>query len=59
MADIIAAFILGCAVGICAYRQGIISVLKRNPATRCDYCQFYMLTGKRPFPQKEKEGKGQ
>lgn len=50
----VAAFILGCAVGMCAYRQGIVSILKRNPATRCDYCQFWLLMGKKPFPQKKK-----
>jgi hypothetical protein len=59
VADVAAAFILGCAVGLYVYRQGVISVLKRIPATKCDYCQFYMLMGKEPFPQKEKEGKEQ
>ena len=60
MADIIAAFILGCAVGMYSYRQGIVGVLKKNPTTICDYCQFRMLMGKEPFPEKrEKEEKAQ
>lgn len=55
MLDLVAAFILGCAVGMHAYRQGISSVLGKNPTTKCDYCQFYMSLGKEPFPK----GKGE
>lgn len=57
MGSVIIAFILGCAVGLCAYRQGIISVLKRNPTTLCDNCEFCVLTGREPFPPKKEEEK--
>lgn len=52
---VIAAFMLGCAVGMCVYRQSIIAVLGRHPYTRCDYCQFRMMMGKKPFPRKKAE----
>lgn len=55
MVEVIAAFILGCSVGMCVYRFSIINVIGKNPTTKCDYCKFRILTGKEPFPQKKEE----
>lgn len=53
--NIVTAFVLGCAVGMYSYRLAIINSLRKIPMTRCDYCQFRMLMGKEPFPQKKQK----
>ena len=55
--NVVEAFILGCAVGMYAYRQVISIVLGKNPTTKCDYCQFRMWRGKEPFPQEKMKRK--
>ncbi len=60
IAEIIAAYILGFATGIFVYRHYIIStIIGKSPTTKCDYCQYMLITRGEPFRQKKKEEKAQ
>ncbi|MCD8198207.1 MAG: hypothetical protein LUE24_13760 [Lachnospiraceae bacterium] len=53
MQYIVAAFILGMAIGIWLYRLHVINILESFPYTTCDYCKF-RIKREELFPARKK-----